>query len=402
MHYENRKLNGEDITELNQSGANLRADGYYKLAFLFNDKPNNAADQEGGKFHISTEALDKIAKTAVGRPWLIPPDTSKHVRAASGSAEDTIRMQKEFAKGLIVHTLRNSKTNNVYGVVEVFPEFAAEMETGKLKYSPYDSIMIEPYGFNQHGAIADGRIIHVQTVDHPGYPPEIAKVQGACVGMLNKCTDELRTLAASGKLSEFQNQQANILRNTKILRVNLTENEAQVIQMSKGDLEKLLDSAATKAVASYANTLKAASGAAAGTENKTDGQTAESKPASANAAQDTKDPRVTALETQIKTMQDQLAAKDEALAKSARKQAAERITIAEIALNRVKPEDKEKRIGELVEMKLPASPTADLELIEQYLPKQEQIPQIFGASGMPHFPAPTGGKHASFEELYEE
>jgi hypothetical protein len=179
------------------------SDALYLQLFLFNDKQNHAADPE--PFKIAESALDRIAWTAIGRPWIVHPDGSRHVRGASDNPADIIKHQKQFAKGEIVAGYRNLGSNNVHMIAKVFPEFKPDVKAGKIPKSPYLSPLI--YVKQESGdAILDAEVLHVQSVDAPGYEPEIAKISGMCEGMLNKCMTELRTLGAAGKLKAAQNE----------------------------------------------------------------------------------------------------------------------------------------------------------------------------------------------------
>jgi len=202
-----RLLSTEEIANLNRDGASLSENRFYAQFFLINDRPNNAADPL--PFQIAPESLDKIARTAVGRPFVIGATGAKHVRGPRGnfaSARDIIEYQKRYAAGEIVHEYINPRTGNANVIVEIFPEYVDHVKNGRIP--PYVSPLVEDVSKgievkNGRVIIRDGRILHVQAVDRPGYG-EIATLHGTCEGMLNECMSELRTLGASGRLKNYQ------------------------------------------------------------------------------------------------------------------------------------------------------------------------------------------------------
>ncbi len=205
-------LSPEEIAHLNRDGARLSENKFYAQFFLINDRPNNAADPF--PFQIAPESLEKIARTAVGRPFVIGATGAKHVRGPKGifaSARDIIEYQKQFAAGEIVHEYINPSTGNANVIFEIFPEYVDHVKNGRIP--PYVSPLVENVSKgievkNGRMIIRDGRILHLQAVDRPGYG-EIATLHGTCEGMLNECMSELRTLGASGRLQEYQKKIGN-------------------------------------------------------------------------------------------------------------------------------------------------------------------------------------------------
>jgi hypothetical protein len=193
-------LKGEEIHNLD-----LNEDGYYIKVFVINDKQNRAADPE--PFKINPKALEPIAASIVGRPFIVGPDATKHVRGATGRANEILQVQKKWSVGEFVKSMMNPLSRNVYGIARIFPEFVKDLKKGFVRGRPlpkYSSPLVEVRRFGASGEITDGRILHVQAVDIPGYGPEVAKIVGTCDGMLNECMSELRHLGAAGKLKAYQ------------------------------------------------------------------------------------------------------------------------------------------------------------------------------------------------------
>jgi len=200
-----RILTKEEIKNLNKDGYKLDESGneLYLVKFLFNDRLNNAGDPM--PFQIATESLDKIAKTFINRPYVFNPgiknNVGQHVRGPVDDPKKIIEYQKAFSIGEIVNYFINKVTRNVNGIVRIFKEYKDEVLTGKIPLPT--SPLLEPLKW-ENGKLVDARGLHLQAVPNPGYPVEIASITGACVGMLDKCSTELRTLGASGKLKQFR------------------------------------------------------------------------------------------------------------------------------------------------------------------------------------------------------
>lgn len=200
----------DEIRAINQSspfGRRLNENKLYLKWFLINDRQNQAADPEPFKVHPG--ALDKIASSAVGRPFIVGPNPNKHVRGATGDPGEIIKVQQHWAIGEMVRHMINAVSRNAYAVVEIFDEFADEVRQGRVRGAsipPYSSPLVEVFKTNAQGEITDGRILHLQAVGQPGYDPAVAKLVGACEGMLGDCMRKLRALGASGALKTYQAQ----------------------------------------------------------------------------------------------------------------------------------------------------------------------------------------------------
>lgn len=191
--------------ELRQAGVD--GEGDYLLVFIANDKPNKAGMQEGGPFWIDPAGLPEIAQSAVGMPLLVTPDPTRHIRGATGEPEEILRIQKRYAVGEFVKAIV-AASGNAWGVVKLFKEFAGKVKAAAAegKLPPFVSPMVQIFE-SKNGRITKGRILHVQAVSTPGYSPSVAKIKAACTGMLGKCMDELKVLAAAGQLAEYRAQQ---------------------------------------------------------------------------------------------------------------------------------------------------------------------------------------------------
>ena len=91
----------------------------------------------------------------------------------------------------------------------MFPEYVADVKSGRIPH--YVSPLIENTSANLERAngrllVRNGRILHLQAVDTPGYGA-VATIHGTCVGMLDNCMNELRALGASGTLKLSQSEE---------------------------------------------------------------------------------------------------------------------------------------------------------------------------------------------------
>ena len=179
--------------------------GEYAIGFLINDRQNKAADPIS--FKVATSAIEAIAGSAIGKPWIpgIKGKNKKHLRDESSESQtDVIDFHRAHAGGEIRRFIINEKTGNVSVIVEVFPEYKGMIESGKV--SEYLSPMIGDISVDpKTGEITGGEIIHIHSVDVPGYDTSIAKFHGTCKGVIGKCMTELAPLAAAGRLKEYRN-----------------------------------------------------------------------------------------------------------------------------------------------------------------------------------------------------
>lgn len=202
-------LSTDEIKVFTKEGLKLDDSGNttYILKFLFNDKLNKAADPI--PFRILPDNIDNIAKSFIGRPYVYnPANSTTHIRGPKDDPQKIIEYQKKFALGLIAETIKKPN-NNVYGIIEILPEYKDDVLSGKIPLPT--SPLLEPLKWDGKN-ILEARGIHLQAVKDSGYPMELTSQLGVCEGMLNKCTQELKTLGASGKLKNFQNTFLNTSR----------------------------------------------------------------------------------------------------------------------------------------------------------------------------------------------
>ena len=197
MLQENHVLTAEQIAEFNKNGSNLDPKKLYIYKFLFNDKWNNAQDPR--PFRIKPSLVDKLAKDAVGMPYVVNPEnTGVHLRGKKdpNSAKELLELQANFSIGVIrVPVIKES--NNVYGIIEVWPEFEDEIEKLPVFTSPTLAIIKE----DQDG-IDDANFLNINAVDSPGYPEKLSNMMGICKNGIKECVAELSILGASGTLKE--------------------------------------------------------------------------------------------------------------------------------------------------------------------------------------------------------
>ena len=93
--------------------------------FLYNNEMNDAGDPIN--FQIHSENNDKIAKSFIGRPYLLPEKDkqgkwiNRHFR--TDNLNELFIKQKKFAAGEIIATPYNILTGNYNAQIKVFPEY---------------------------------------------------------------------------------------------------------------------------------------------------------------------------------------------------------------------------------------------------------------------------------------
>jgi len=175
--------------------------------FLFNNEMNNAGDPIN--FMIYPDNSERIAKSFIGRPYVLPERKDDRWVGAHHRADDLdtlLNKQKRFAAGEIVDVHRNSDTGNYNAIVRFFPEYYDQIRKGDIPEFTSPMFAHTDSYVDQEGKlhIKDGMGIHLQAVPSPGYPPEISGIKSVCEGGLNECMSELKIVAASGNLAEYQ------------------------------------------------------------------------------------------------------------------------------------------------------------------------------------------------------
>ena len=179
----------------------------YAIGFLINAEQNMASLPHPWK--IDPANLLRIAKTAIGKPWLPggPRGSNKKHFRVNASPYDPMGQRRSIkehfkrAKGIITDVIPNEETGNVSVIVELKPKYIQMIRGHEI--SPFLSPMIEgivqdPETWN----IIDAEIVHVHSVDNPGYKPSVAQFFGVCEGTHNECKRLLTPLAASGTANQ--------------------------------------------------------------------------------------------------------------------------------------------------------------------------------------------------------
>ena len=184
----------------------------YVQSFLINSQQNQAGDPH--PFRVDGKLLPKLARTAIGMPWLpYPKSDGNHQRpigAAAFTADGIKQHQQQFAGGEIVAQYTNEGTGNVNVIIDVFPEYQEAVRSKKIP--AFVSPMIFPHDMTPEGLVKEGEILHLQSVHHPGYAPDVAKINSVCEGNgLKQCMTQMKALAASGKLAPFQSKVKNYI-----------------------------------------------------------------------------------------------------------------------------------------------------------------------------------------------
>ena len=367
----------------------------YVIRFLYNDKLNQAADP--APFRINERFTDALAEKVIGMPWITPPNTKKHLKGKDytfANPEELLTYQTQYSMGTFVSTLKNEKTNNYYGIVELKPEFADDAIKGRLP--EFTSITLGNPKYHDDGSIIEAEFLNLQTVDYPGYAPHLASIQGVCSAGLKECVNELAVLGASGKKID-KNSFSNII--NKVIGA-MSEQQTIGSEPSNADIVKAVETVQAEIVeikkmeeATQEALVEVATEAEGVDETKIKEKLG--KEGSSDSS-DTPAPEITgAAGKQILKTVNQLKAeydKKFALIESENKklQAEKRLAIATniteklISNKSIKAEDKEETIKYYVDKKDDSGSFVDLGLVAETLDKVPAITseeQVIGASG---------------------
>ena len=184
---------------LDDSQAQRYGGDTYAIAFLLNDKQNKAA--QPAPFKIHPDAVLPITQTSIGKPWL-PGQmgaNSKHAaKPGVASQIDALEWHRQRAGGEIVDFIVNQNTMNASVIIRIDPEWVDTVRSGKI--SKYVSPMISNFEQDVNGELISGEIVHIHSVDVPGYEPAVAQFAGVCTGEYASCRTNLDTLAAAGRM----------------------------------------------------------------------------------------------------------------------------------------------------------------------------------------------------------
>ncbi len=245
---EQRILGKDEIADLNKKGHRLDSGKFYVLNFLFNDKLNEADDP--APFQIDTDHLDALAKSAIGKPWIVPEYGEKNHVGTHLEPADLMEFQAKYAIGIIQDTIRYP-SNNVWGVIEVFPEYIAAVKSNLIPpfNSPTIAVQHEPGHppVESDPLVKQAEFLNLQAVPTPGYPKELAGVKSTCRGGLKACMEELQVIGAAGHLKET--------RNDKKLLSNIVQKAGQSMS-AEPPAEGAADGASSKEIMDGIKTLQ--------------------------------------------------------------------------------------------------------------------------------------------------
>jgi hypothetical protein len=210
---QNAKLSPDEINRFRKDGIELNNSKTYMIKFLFNDKWNEAGDPR--PFRVKTELVPKLAKDFVGMPYVVNPHNDAiHVRGSTDGKADTtenlLEVQKDYTLGYVVHPIITAQ-NNVYGIIEVFDEYADTID----EMPKFTSPTITPIQEDADG-IGDAIALNINGVSNAGYPKLLAGTSGVCKGGIKECILELMPLASSGRLKAYREQRKHDSLNTPL------------------------------------------------------------------------------------------------------------------------------------------------------------------------------------------
>lgn len=386
MFTDTKLLTSENITELNSEGKSLDIKKNYAIKFLFNDKWNEAADPR--PFRIKTELIKKLADDAIGMPWIVAPyGEARHIRGQHDTAESLLEMQRKYTIGEIIDTII-SKQNNVYGIIEIWPQFVGAVENDLIPV--FVSPTILPISEDSDG-ISDAQFLNIQSVPTPGYPRALAGVTGLCKGGIKQCMEELRPIGAAGKLDvSFSNT-----------------DQLTSVQMSSTDNSN--KGPTLEGVAADVSTLKET---VTGLANVVTNLASEIKPILENMKATDKAPvgasgskqELEQLKTELEQLKTDYTADKQRHTLEKRHAQAKIIveSLLKLKLKDVTLENKDKKIKEYVEMKDETGNTIDLSILVDTLSAQAK--EIVGASGRiferPTMTASKGSVSTSQDEVF--
>lgn len=356
--------------------------------------PNTHKPQPFGFADVN--AIEKIAKTAIGMPYIARPKKTggwEAYHVSASSAKELYEKQKGMAWGEIVNVYVNPKTGNANAIWKPFPQYVDKVKRGEIP--PFTS----PYLVNVSGAsvdkITDGQIAHLHGVPSSGFEPQIASIQSVCTKGLQECMTELKHYAAAGKLQNYQNsilfKHLSATSNNNMSQEGNPQQNGDLASMVAsidqrvGALEGKFDDLAGKIESALPNQT-----AAAGEEQSQQLQEP-SKNALGNRTQETPsnpDPqanvdslkaRIEQLETERKQEKEALQKRQEALSLKERENQVREIVEAKLKLKLIPLEKREEETKRLMELKDDNGKLLDLSTVHSELTSQAD--NIVAASG---------------------
>ncbi len=368
----------------------------YGQYFLYNNEMNDAGDPINFQVHADNNA--KIAKSFIGRPLVVPKKLengewdTKHIRA--NSLPELLNIQKKYSIGEIVRTPYNTVTGNHNAVVKFFPEHYDLAKSGKLPKATSPMFAHSKSHFDEDGRlhILDGDGVHLHLVPKGGYPPEISEIQSICEGGLNECMNELKTVAASGQLADFQSKEHFSKAKTEEPQSSMSmeqpqqtppapqaggDAEARIAALEKGfaEVQKMLQELVAK--------IGQGQPAPAANPAAMPGAAGEQVQVTENPSEEPQDTKTLAAElAQIKAEREvekeSLQKERQTLALQERTRVATEIVENKIKLHRISPDLKDTEIAKLVELQDSDGNPADLTLLSEEL--KSSLQQLVGAS----------------------
>lgn len=379
---------------MNYSTFTDSAGDLYGQFFLYNNEMNNAGDPINFKIYPDNNA--KIAKSFIGRPFILPKRKGsewdgKHHRA--DDLNDLLNKQKKFAAGEIVDVHHNEKTGNFNAIVKFFPEYYDQVKKGDLPEFTSPMFAHTDSHIDEEGKlhIRDGMGVHLQAVPKPGYRPEISGIKSVCEGGLNECMNELKIVAASGQLTEFQKGKRFSKGENQTSQSNMSmqeqqqappqapqggnDLEARVSGLEKGlaEVQKALQELLTKLGGQAQQPAAPQVGAA--------GEQATVTEAPQEGVQDTASlaAELAQIKAEREVEKEALQKERETLALQERTRIATEIAENKLKLHRLSPDMKEAEIKKLVEAVDADGKPSDLTLLSEEL--KSSLQQFVGASG---------------------
>ena len=361
--------------------------------FLYNNEMNNAGDPINYKIYPDNN--EKIAKSFIGRPYIIPPRKNgkwhdKHVRA--DDLNELLNKQKKLAAGEIVDVRHNDKTGNYNAIVKFFPEYYDQIKKGDIPEYTSPMCAHTDSHLDEEGKlhIKDGIGVHLHAVPRPGYPPEISGIKSICEGGLNECMNELKIVAAAGQLAEFQKNERFSKAENQKSQSNMSMQEQQqaapqpaqgadsearigALEKTVAELQKMLQELVSKLGGQQAPAQAPPVGAAGEQVQVT--ETPQEEP------QDTKTlaAELAQIKAEREVEKEALQKERETLKLQERTRVATEIVESKIKLHRLSPDMHDAEIQKLVELQDTDGKPADLTLLSEEVKSSLQL--LVGASG---------------------
>lgn len=365
----------------------------YAQFFLFNNEMNNAGDPIN--FKIYPENSKKIAESFIGRPYLLPLKDeqgnwiNKHHRDKDLNV--LLNKQKKYAAGDIVSVHQNRMTGNWNAIVKVFPEHYDTFRKQDIPPATSPMLAHSDSHMDEDGKlhIKDGMGVHLQGVIKGGYPPELSEVKSICEAGLNECMAELQTVAASGKLLEYQESESfsnDIIEESQSMSQQQAAPPGQPGAAPQGNESEGRISALEKGLADLTQQIQMIL-------QKLGGSPAQAPPAAppvgAAGEQVVEEPEVVKeiraqldeVKAKYDAAQAELDAEKQTMFLKDRTQTATEIVEAKLKLHKLAPEAKDAEIKKLVEAKS-GDNYIDLSLLHAEL--KDTLSKFVGAAGQGH------------------